>query len=74
MANGASQQITSTVPEKASPQTPPSAEPAPVVSAASGAQPEDRGMRFALWMWAAAFAILLLQLLLDVLQGLWHWR
>ena len=31
------------------------------------------GMRLALWLWAGGFAILLLQLLIDLVLGLWHW-
>jgi hypothetical protein len=48
--------------------------PQQVVSAPE-APPERKwfGMRLVLWLWAAGFAVLLLQLLTDLVLGLWHW-
>jgi hypothetical protein len=65
MTKKGSQQVRSTLPEK----TPP-----PVVAPAPPAAPPEKpwsGMRLALWLWAAGFAFLLLQLLLDLVLGLW---
>jgi hypothetical protein len=65
MTKEASQQVRSAPPEKASP---------PVMAPAlPEAAPGKKwfGMRLALWLWAAGFAVLLLQLLLDLVLGLW---
>jgi hypothetical protein len=75
MAKATSRQSASTAPEK----TPPSGRPAAEKSVTATAPPETptarvwSGMRLALWIWAAGFALLLLQLLVDLLRGLWRW-
>jgi len=66
MTKEASQQVRSVPTEK----TPP-----PVIAPALPDSPPERkwsGMRLALWLWVAGFAVLLLQLLLDLVLGLRH--
>jgi hypothetical protein len=66
MTKSASRQVTPTPTEK----TPP-----PVIAPALPDAPPQKkwpGMRLALWLWVAGFAVLLLQLLLDLVLGLWH--
>jgi hypothetical protein len=66
MTKEASQQVRPAPPEKTSP---------PGIAPALPDSPPDEkwsGMRLALWLWAAGFAVLLLQLLLDLVLGLWH--